>query len=61
MVHHYSYVDSIIKNKWWSFPGGAIVKNMPCNIEYQFDPCSGKIPHAAEQLSPCNTTTEPAL
>ena len=24
-----------------------------------FEPCSGKIPHAAEQLSPCATTTEP--
>ena len=24
------------------------------------DPWSGKIPHAAEQLSPCTTTTEPA-
>ena len=26
----------------------------------QFEPCSGKIPHAVEQLSPCATTTEPA-
>ena len=26
-----------------------------------FEPWSGKIPHAAEQLSPCTTTTEPAL
>ena len=26
-----------------------------------FNPWSGKIPHAAEQLSPCITTTEPAL
>ncbi|XP_073657573.1 serologically defined colon cancer antigen 8 isoform X3 [Tursiops truncatus] len=26
-----------------------------------FDPWSGKIPHAVEQLSPCATTTEPAL
>ena len=25
-----------------------------------FEPWSGKIPHAAEQLSPCATTTEPA-
>ena len=25
-----------------------------------FEPWSGKIPHAAEQLSPCTTTTEPA-
>ena len=26
-----------------------------------FEPWSGKIPHAAEQLSPCATTTEPVL
>ena len=26
-----------------------------------FEPWSGKIPHAVEQLSPCTTTTEPAL
>ena len=26
----------------------------------RFDPWSGKIPHAAEQLSPCATTIEPA-
>ena len=25
-----------------------------------FEPWSGRIPHAAEQLSPCATTTEPA-
>ena len=25
-----------------------------------FEPWSGKIPHAAEQLSPCTTTAEPA-
>ena len=28
---------------------------------HRFDPCSGKIPHAAGQLSPCITTTEPVL
>ena len=28
---------------------------------YRFKPWSGKIPHAAEQLSPCTTTTEPAF
>ena len=27
----------------------------------RFDPWSGKIPRAAEQLSPCATITEPAL
>ena len=27
----------------------------------RFKPWSGKIPHAAEQLSPCATVTEPML
>ena len=26
-----------------------------------FEPWSGKIPHAVEQLTPCATTTEPVL
>ena len=46
------------------FPGGAAVKNPPANsgdTEPGFEPWSGKIPHAAEQLSPWATTTEPAL
>ena len=44
------------------FPGGAVVKNLPASAEdtRSFDPWSRKIPHAAEQLSPCTTTTEPA-
>ena len=29
--------------------------------EHRFDSCSVKIPHAAEQLSPCTPTTEPEL
>ena len=37
-----------------------MVKNQPCSAKDQFDPSSGKVPHAAEQLSPCATTTEPA-
>ena len=32
------------------FPGGPVVKNPPANAG--FDPGSGEIPHAAEQLSP---------
>ena len=39
------------------FPGGAVVKNLPANAGGS----SGKIPHAAKQLSPCATTSEPAL
>ena len=41
------------------FPGGALVKNPPANAGgHGFEPWSGKIPHAAEQLSPRATTTE---
>ena len=44
------------------FPGGAMVKNPSANAGNNqgpgFNPWSGKIPHATEQLSPCATTTE---
>ena len=43
------------------FPGGAVVENLPANAgDTGSSPWSGKIPHAAEQLGPCATTTEPA-
>ena len=38
-----------------------MVENLPANAgDHGFEPRSGKIPHAAEQLSPRATTTEPA-
>ena len=40
------------------FPGGSVVKNLPATAG-AFDPWSGKIPHAMEQLSLCATTIEP--
>ena len=45
------------------FPGGAVVKNPPANAgdKGSIEPWSGKIPHAAEQLSLCATTNEPEL
>ena len=44
------------------FPGGAVVKNPPANAgDTGFEAWSGKIPHAAEQLSPRATTTEAFL
>ena len=44
------------------FPGGTVVKNLPAKTrDTGFEPGPGKIPHAAEQLSPCATTTEPEL
>ena len=42
------------------FTGGAVVKNCQCR-GHGFELSFGKIPHAMEQLSPCTTTTEPAL
>ena len=40
------------------FPGGAVVKNPPANAGHGYDPWSGKISHATEQLRPCATTAE---
>ena len=41
------------------FPGGAVVESPPTSVgNMGFEPWSGKIPHAAEQLSWCTTTTE---
>ena len=35
------------------FPGGAVVENLPANAGgHGFEPWSGRIPHAAEQLGP---------
>ena len=44
------------------FPGGAVGGNLPANAgDTGSIPGPGRFPHAAEQLSPCATTTEPAL
>ena len=42
------------------FPGGPVVKNMPCNAgDSSSTPDPGtKIPHAVGQLSLCTATTE---
>ena len=41
-----------LKNlKLLGFPGGAVVENLPAQCRgHGFEPWSGKIPHAAEQL-----------
>ena len=50
------------KKLMWGFPGGRVVKNPPANAgDTGSSPGPGRFPHAAEQLSPCATTTEPAL
>ena len=44
------------------FPGGTVGGNLPANAgDTGSIPDPGRFPHAAEQLSPCATTTEPAL
>ena len=45
------------------FHGGPAVKNLPAKIGDMgsIRGWGSKIPRAAEQLSPCTTTTEPAL
>ena len=44
------------------FPDGAVGGNLPANAgDTGSIPGPGRFPHAAEQLSPCATTTEPAL
>ena len=46
----------------WGFPGGTVVENLPANSgDTGSSPGLGRFLHAAEQLSPCATTTEPAL
>lgn len=54
-VKHSLFTDSIIsyvKNKMR--PGRFSCKELTCQCwRYGFDPSSGKIPHAPEQLSPC--------
>ena len=46
----------------WGFPGGAAVRNLPCNAgDMGSIPGQGtRIPHALEPLSQRATTTEPA-
>ena len=43
------------------FPSGAVVDNLPANAGDKFSSWSGKIPHAAEQVSPCATSIESVL
>ena len=51
-----------IKRKNWGLPWWHSGQESTCQRRgYRFDPWFRKIPHAAEQLSPWATTTEPAL
>ena len=55
-------LETVIKNlstgiPWWR---SGLKSAWQCK-GHRFKPWSRRIPHAAEQLSPCTTTTEPAL
>ena len=41
-----------MKNHFSGLPWCALVKNLPANAGDTFEPWSGKIPHAPEQLGP---------
>ena len=47
---------------WGDFPGGPVVKNLPSSAGEagSIPGWETKIPHAAGQLSPRTTTTDPA-
>ena len=50
------------KSNSQGFPWWLSGKQSTCKFrKHGFNPLSGKIPHAAEQLSPCATATEPVL
>ena len=53
----------VLKNRVYEgFPGGTVVKNPPASAgDTGSSPSLGRFPHAAEQLSPCTTTTDPVL
>ena len=44
------------------FPGSSVVKEFTCQCgRHRFNPWSGKILHALEQLNLCTTMAEPVL
>ena len=59
----FSYVVTGNIRVWFpgGFPGGAVLENLPANAgDTGSSPGLGRFPHAAEQLGPWATTTEPA-
>ena len=50
LVHKLSWISVAKNDKYWDFPGGAVVKNLPCNA-WDVGSIPGwvaKIPHATE-------------
>ena len=68
ILYHLSHQGSPLllfyhsKRKFENFPGGAVDRKSACQCRGNgFDPWSGKIPRAAEPLSPWTTATKPEL
>ena len=50
------------ESKEEGFPGSSVVKEFTCQCRrHRFNPWSGKILHALEQLNLCTTMAEPVL
>ena len=55
-------LDTDLKHSSQDFPGGAVVKNLPANAgDTGSSPGPGRSHMPMEQVSPCATTTDPAL
>ena len=68
VTHSKSYENLIIvqtlvlKNKSQGFSGCSVVKESACQCRrHRFNPWSGRIPYAKEQVSPRATTIGPVL
>ena len=57
---HWHFYSFLLKWTPRDFPGGPVVKNLPCNADDMSSiPEQGtKTSHAEKQLSPCDTTRE---
>lgn len=57
------FVEEIsIKMDAVDFSGGSVTKNRPASLgDTGSISCSGRIPHAVEQISSCATTIKPGL
>ena len=57
----HTHLQNVLKYQSQGLPWWHSGQESACQCRgHVFDPWSGKIPHAAEQLNPCATTTEPA-
>ena len=66
ILYQLSHKGSTVSIEWRTKTTGACMmlsgEKFSCQRRrHRFDPWSGKIPHASEQMSPRTTTTEPVL